>query len=617
MRLQILKIDSRFKHLSKAIEINNQQLVKMAKGNVDTVKDIKKKLRVYLKDEELKQKQMDQLINILAAIELIYIEESIEFNSTKPSRMFIDDRRGDNKNFIHLLITGNKISNFIDALKTNPSIDAFYSFSDAVKKADRADLNRFEFKEYKQARQISPEFKDGTAYFVLLDGNNKPVTCSDVEGKLGGHCGNKYADRDDETKYIISLRNSDLNKPKVFGTFIIDNDDTLIESKGKANTKIDVEKHQDALKWLIDSKYVKGIESQDYAKEINFHISDMFGIDNEFVSKYERDENYLDGEFDDYVLAIKNGEYSEEEILDLLYDGTLSLAVIRNIGLEGKIDKYKLYKIDKSKITENEDGSIDYDGDIDMNNKDLKEIPFNFNRVNGHFNVSSNKLTSLKGSPKYIKTSFFCHKNNLTSLEGCPDKVKSFLCYENELTSLKYGPSVVGRDYDCSNNKLTSTEYVPKYIKGDFIAVSNKLTTLKGPDKIDGLCALNENQLTSLVGGPKMVNDDYLVQRNKLTSLKGCPDKVMHFNCAYNKLTSLVGGPTETYGYICGGNMLTDLVGAPEETSGRFSCVKNRISSLDGIPKEIDGGFSINDNAKKFTEDEIRELSKIDGTVRT
>ena len=96
-------------------------------------------------------------------------------------------------------------------------------------------------------------------------------------------------------------------------------------------------------------------------------------------------------------------------------------------------DICKKYNI--KNYTINDDGTIDVDGDVDLSGYDLSEIPLTFNKVSGYFYCSYNKLTTLKGSPKWIGSSFSCDRNQLTSLEFSPDYVGSwFSCETNPLT---------------------------------------------------------------------------------------------------------------------------------------------------------------------------------------
>jgi hypothetical protein len=92
----------------------------------------------------------------------------------------------------------------------------------------------------------------------------------------------------------------------------------------------------------------------------------------------------------------------------------------------------KQYGIENYTI--NSDGSIDVNGDVDLINKGLTELPLRFNKVSGYFDCDGNQLTSLKGSPKWVGDWFDCNNNKLTSLEFSPDYVGgNFFCGENDL----------------------------------------------------------------------------------------------------------------------------------------------------------------------------------------
>ena len=119
--------------------------------------------------------------------------------------------------------------------------------------------------------------------------------------------------------------------------------------------------------------------------------------------------------------------------------------------------------------TINDDGSIDVDDVVDLSYEGLTELPLRFNKVTGYFNCFDNKLTSLKGSPKWVGGYFSCEDNLLTSLEFSPDYIEmDFLCNDNRLTSLVGSPKHVGGDFVCSdnedlNNITGCTEKIGKY----------------------------------------------------------------------------------------------------------------------------------------------------------
>ena len=102
--------------------------------------------------------------------------------------------------------------------------------------------------------------------------------------------------------------------------------------------------------------------------------------------------------------------------------------------------------------TINPDGSIDVNGDVDLYNCNITELPLRFNKVTGWFD---------------------CGRNNLTTLEGCPRWIGGrFSCVYNDLTSLEFSPDYVGGDYYCEWNDLTDN-YCDTEIGGGFY------TTLK------------------------------------------------------------------------------------------------------------------------------------------
>ena len=111
-------------------------------------------------------------------------------------------------------------------------------------------------------------------------------------------------------------------------------------------------------------------------------------------------------------------------------------------------DICKQYNI--KNYTINPDGSIDVDGDVNLWNLGLTELPLIFNKVSGYFNCGANELTTLKGSPRYVGDYFGCNKNKLTSLEFSPEYVGgSFFCINNKLTD-NYCETDISDNFDTS-----------------------------------------------------------------------------------------------------------------------------------------------------------------------
>jgi hypothetical protein len=111
--------------------------------------------------------------------------------------------------------------------------------------------------------------------------------------------------------------------------------------------------------------------------------------------------------------------------------------------------------------TINDDGSIDVNGDVDLYNCNITELPLRFNKVTSWFDCGYNNLTSLKGSPRWVGGYFSCNKNQLTSLEFSPDYVGSnFWCQYNKLTN-NYCDSEIGGGFytNLKQDGLTKDNY--------------------------------------------------------------------------------------------------------------------------------------------------------------
>ena len=175
-----------------------------------------------------------------------------------------------------------------------------------------------------------------------------------------------------------------------------------------------------------------------------------------------------------------------------------SLESICNIDLE------LLKKCVKGSYTINDDGSIDVNGDVNLNNKKLAKIPFKFRNVSGGFYCHRNRLTSLEGSPNTVGGGFYCYYNQLTTLEYAPNTVGgNFLCYDNQLTTLDGAPNNVGGGFYCYNNpNLPYSELfkIVDNVKGNILHSS--FNTPEDKDKIrrdrDVKETLKDDELGSL-----------------------------------------------------------------------------------------------------------------------
>ena len=138
------------------------------------------------------------------------------------------------------------------------------------------------------------------------------------------------------------------------------------------------------------------------------------------------------------------------------------------------------------KYTINDDGSIDVDGSVNVNIKNIAKIPFKFRNVRGTFSCIRSRLTSLDGAPINVGGNFYCSNNQLTSLEGVPNFVGgNSYCSNNQLTSLEGVPNSVGGNFICYDNPNLSYSELFKIVdkvKGDIYYSS--INTPEDKDKI-------------------------------------------------------------------------------------------------------------------------------------
>ena len=128
----------------------------------------------------------------------------------------------------------------------------------------------------------------------------------------------------------------------------------------------------------------------------------------------------------------------------------------------------------------NDDMSIDVNNDVKLNypRKNFRILPIIFNNVYGNFNVNSNKLTTLKGCPRYVDGYFSCENNRLTSLKYGPEYVsKGYFCNHNNITSLKYTPNKINAYFQFESNKVRTFDYFPN-VKRNVVIHKNPIEEL-------------------------------------------------------------------------------------------------------------------------------------------
>ncbi|ACT51329.1 hypothetical protein [Methylovorus glucosotrophus] len=135
------------------------------------------------------------------------------------------------------------------------------------------------------------------------------------------------------------------------------------------------------------------------------------------------------------------------------------------------------------KYTINDDLTVDWVGNLDISNLELKQIPIQFNKVSGDFRCSDNQLTSLKGCPLELGGNFDCSYNQLNSLEYAPIRIDGeFDCSYNKITTLQNSPREIRADFDCNDNQLTSLKFAPVKIGGGLFVQRNQIKDLEHVD---------------------------------------------------------------------------------------------------------------------------------------
>lgn len=121
----------------------------------------------------------------------------------------------------------------------------------------------------------------------------------------------------------------------------------------------------------------------------------------------------------------------------------------------------KNYLIDSDSLV------VDVDGNVDISNKGIDELPVQFGRISGDFDCSHNKLTQLIGAPKYVGD-FDCSHNNLFSLLFSPKEADVFRCHDNRIISFEGLPKKL-EELHCENNRIKSLKGLPDISGGTLV----------------------------------------------------------------------------------------------------------------------------------------------------
>jgi len=201
-------------------------------------------------------------------------------------------------------------------------------------KESRGNLSEEEFKEYMMVKVLH-EFDDGWKWVMLLDEKGNPKSKCSIEAKQMIHCSTTTPN-----EMLYSLRKG----PKSAVTVAVNKDThEIAQSKGRTNTKVNLQTYGKYMIWLFKSDLIKGLNDQGYKPHDNIHVSDFLAIDPKIVEYFEQNKpGMISEKYDKKVLDIKRkqaaGEINDEQIMELFKNGELSLGIVR--GILGN-DKFK------------------------------------------------------------------------------------------------------------------------------------------------------------------------------------------------------------------------------------------------------------------------------------
>ena len=201
-----------------------------------------------------------------------------------------------------------------------------------------------------------------------------------------------------------------------------------------------------------------------------------------------------------------------------------------------------------------DDLTVNVDGNVRLSGYNLSEIPVQFGVVTGYFDCSSNKLTSLKGTPRECQE-FDCSKNQLTTLEHGPRIVHKFYnCSKNNLTTLKGAPEKVYLTFSCQENQLTSLEYLSEGMQ-NILCADNQISDMKACPSLSGNLDMRFNPLPSLKDLPDTIGGSLMIRQTpeKAWNLKELNTQIGHelYIDYSNIYKALVSGEITQWSFSC------------------------------------------------------------------
>lgn len=151
---------------------------------------------------------------------------------------------------------------------------------------------------------------------------------------------------------------------------------------------------------------------------------------------------------------------------------------------------------------------------LEIQNKNLTQIPFPIKSLNGYLNISSNRISSWKNFPQNINgNTTYAHNNQLTSLNDIKNHIFSALnVNNNSIKSLEGCPNVSNLNIDY--NELSSFRGLNSNVMSLSVQHNYKITSL------DGLNSKMKSLNISYTGITELSYPLHIIERIVLYGLK-------------------------------------------------------------------------------------------------
>jgi hypothetical protein len=201
----------------------------------------------------------------------------------------------------------------------------------------------------------------------------------------------------------------------------------------------------------------------------------------------------------------------EDRFNELIYSNDVADEKISKEFIEPTNENLILFGLDPENVTINQDNEIEYKGDVNLSNRGLTKIPFDFKKVDGSFYCNNNQLISLKGSPNIVSGNFYCYNNQIISSGEINYNVSgNFYCHNNLVVYSKNNKLIEHFDIEKSWSIIDS--------KGNWINYSGEehlKITISRVDELDYFEVLKIRNIIKQLNINTELKDYYIEKLNE------------------------------------------------------------------------------------------------------